>query len=298
MTDTPEAFVHVLVPVFGRPEYLRDLLASIQQHVADATGAQAASDVLVTVVDDASPGAGIEALVSEFPSVAYVRNPDNVGIAANFNRCVDLSRGRYTVLVGSDDLFLPGYVDVLRRMRSAVGEVEVLAPGVRVIDEQGRTSRPIADRVKRMIAPRSSNPSAPHLVHGDHGAARLLIGNYLYFPALAWRTDSLRSLRFSSEFDIALDFDLLTRMLDAGGTIAYVDAPPVFAYRRHGASASQAAMRGANLRFAEEKEVHRRAVAMARRRGWRRAEVVGVLQPTSRLNYLYSKLPRLIGRSG
>ena len=292
----PAAFLHVLIPVFGRPGYLRELLTTIEQHLLAPDGASAGDEVLVTIVDDASLGSGIEELVSGFPGVEYVRNPVNLGIGGNFNRCVELSRGRYTVLVGSDDAFMPGYVDALQRIRAAVGDVEVLAPGVRVIDGSGRPSRPMADRVKHLIAPRASNPSAPHLIRGDDGVARLLVGNYLYFPALAWRTETLRGLRFDPAFEIALDFDLLTRMLDAGGCIAFVDSPAVFSYRRHASSASQAAMLGANVRYDEEREVHRKAVEMARLRGWRHSVVVGRLQPTSRLNYLLMKMPRT--RSG
>jgi hypothetical protein len=40
-----------------------------------------------------------------------------------------------------------------------------------------------------------------------------MVGDWLYFPAILWRTQTLMDLKFSGEFHTAMDLDVLIRLL-------------------------------------------------------------------------------------
>ena len=85
--------------------------------------AQTLTDFELVVVDDASPDdtAGVVLRYSD-PRVRLVRNVRNLGVQANWNRCLELARGRYFKLLPQDDLIAPEclarQVEVLERDRA------------------------------------------------------------------------------------------------------------------------------------------------------------------------------------
>lgn len=265
-----DAALHVLVPAYGSSPFLAETLASVPRQ----------EDVLVTVVDDGSPTPVVQELAGTW-DVPYVRLDPNRGVAGAFQTCVELSRGAYTVIVGSDDVFETGYADEVLRLVEAFGRPEMVQPGVTVIGAAGETSRTVADRVKRAL-----RPAAEGVLSGDRLAASLLAGNWLYFPAMAWRTDALRSYGFRQDMTTVLDLDLVLRQLFDGARLA-VSSRPVFRYRRHERSVSSRTARSGS-RYTEESTVSAWAYRRARTIGWRRSAVAAALRPTARLHRLSS----------
>ena len=134
--------VSVVIPTYNR----RHL---VERAVRSAV-AQTYAKVDVCVVDDASTDGTVEALepLAAEGRIRLERNPTNLGMVANFNRCLELSRGDVVLPLGSDDTIDPGLVaaavEVFERHRR-VGMV--LAP-VRGIDPNGEvlyqgTERPV-----------------------------------------------------------------------------------------------------------------------------------------------------------
>lgn len=82
--------------------------------------AQTYTDFELIVVDDNSPDDTAE-LMSTFtdPRIRFLVNPTNLGPDGNWNRCLELARGRYFKLLPQDDLLAPTclaeQVDVLER---------------------------------------------------------------------------------------------------------------------------------------------------------------------------------------
>jgi glycosyltransferase involved in cell wall biosynthesis len=70
--------------------------------------AQTFSDFELLIVDDDSPDETAE-VVSRYvdPRLRFLRNERRVGAEANWNRCLDLARGRYFKLLPQDDLLAP-----------------------------------------------------------------------------------------------------------------------------------------------------------------------------------------------
>ena len=279
-----DVFLHVLVPAYGDSPYLGETLRSVL-----ATGA---ADVRLTVVDDGTPGNAVaEVCRAAGPSAEYVPLPAHVGVAGAFQACVERSQGEYTVLMGSDDVMAPDYPAVLRALIAEHGEPELATTRVNVVDGTGADVRPLPDRVKALLAPKGPGT---RLLSGDRLVASLLTGNWLYFPALAWRTDALRAHGFRSDMETALDLDRELRVLFDGGSLAWT--PEVaFHYRRHGASvSSRSAVSG--VRFAEERDLYRWAWGRAGALGWRRSRWAARLRATSRLHGGLAGMSRLRNR--
>lgn len=259
----------VLVPYYGRADYLRAAVDSVL--------AQDSEDFRLTVVDDADPRgeAGDYLRAVHDTRLRYLRNDHNLGLNRNFQRCLDLVEAPYCVFMGCDDLMLAGYVEtVLRAIGS--GGWEILQPGVRVVDELGVEVLPLADRTKRWLRPR------PGTYAGQAAAARLCVGDWLYFPSVCWRTDVVKPIGFAPGLRVALDLTLILQVLMQGGRLR-VEPDVVFAYRRHLSSESSPAAEHGD-RFREEAVVHEQARQQFAALGWRRARAAARARPTSRLH--------------
>ena len=96
----------ICIPTYNRAETLEVLLQSI---FADTRK----NDIEVIVSDNASTdstSALMTALQERGMKISYHRNDSNIGIDRNFLRAVELAKGDYAVLVGSDDEFPPGSI--------------------------------------------------------------------------------------------------------------------------------------------------------------------------------------------
>lgn len=91
--------VSVCIPTYNRYEYLREAIRSILE--------QTYTDYELIVSDDASTDSTRE-LVDSFRQdrVRYHHNARNLGPVANWNRCIELARGKYITFLADDDLML------------------------------------------------------------------------------------------------------------------------------------------------------------------------------------------------
>ncbi|MBM9467718.1 glycosyltransferase family 2 protein [Nakamurella leprariae] len=249
--------IDVMLPAYGNVDLLRRAISSVVE--------QRSTDWRLVVVDDASPGTDLTDLVTSFGDerIEYVRNPANLGINGNFRRCAELVHAPVAVIMGADDEMLPNHLTLVADAMTAHPDAAVVEVGVTVIDEDGRETRPLADRVKGWIAP---SVDARTVLGGEPLAASLLRGNWTYFPSLAWNTTWLRRIGFRPGLEVALDLVLLLDIVAAGGSMV-LDPTPAFRYRRHRASySSVSAADGA--RFDEEAAVYRGAADAFTALGW------------------------------
>lgn len=274
----------IFVPFWGDPALLRETVNSVL--------AQRNGDWLLTVVDDAYPDESVAEWFATIddPRVTYVRNAENQGITENYRTCVARATQDVVVLLGCDDVLHPNYVDVVTSAHAAFPDVEVIQPGVQVIDEEGRVVRPLADTVKqRLVRPRARGR---RVLSGEELAVSLLRGDWLYWPSLAFRRDVLQSTPFRDGMPIIQDLAIVLDIVCAGGRLL-LDPTVCFSYRRHSASASSAkAIEG--TRFRGERDYFRQAAAQVAALGWTRAERAAHHHVTSRLHAL-TLVPQAVG---
>lgn len=102
-----EKLLTIAIPTYNRSEKLKFCL----EHVME----QAAGKPVELLVSDNASTDGTEAFMTELckahPEVTYVRNPENVGADRNFLNCYDRAAGEYVLLLGDDDMLLPGALE-------------------------------------------------------------------------------------------------------------------------------------------------------------------------------------------
>lgn len=267
--------LEILIPFWGDPELLYATVESVRS--------QEDPRWTMTVVDDGYPDPRVQEHFAreQDPRVRYLRNESNLGIAGNFQRCLDLASGDAVMFLGSDDLLEPGFVSRTHALLEEFPQADIFQPGVRVIDADGRTTLPLGDRVKGWLTPRASGP----VVHsGESLAASLLRGNWLYWPSLVFRTDRVQQHAFRQDLPIILDLALVLDMV-ASGSALVLDPVVTFAYRRHATSLSGTSLRD-GTRFAQDRRYFAEAAEQMRRVGWARAGRAAQRRWTSRLHAL------------
>ncbi|SDO10114.1 glycosyltransferase family 2 protein [Actinacidiphila guanduensis] len=257
MTDT----LDIMLPYYGDPDLMRGAVRSVL--------AQSDPDWRLTVVDDGrEPGVPEWFAALGDDRVRYFRNEHNLGVTGNFLRCTELVDHPYTVLMGCDDLMRPGYVATLKAARAAEPGAAMYQPGVRVVDADGRPARTLVDTAKRHLystAPRSGRAR----LGGEDLAVSLLRGNWVYFPAMCWRSDVLKEVGFRTDLTVVQDLALMAELLLRGEEMV-TDAEVCFDYRRHRGSESSA-QAASGSRFDETRALLLELAADFDALGWHRA---------------------------
>jgi GT2 family glycosyltransferase len=281
----PAATVQVMIPAYGDGPLLRAAVRSVLGQ--DDPG------WLLTLVDDGPPAPELEGWLASLadPRVQYLRNPDRLGITGNFQRCVDLASAPMVVLMGADDLMLPPYVRIVTAAAAHQRAPTMVMPAVRVVDAAGHQVRPAGDRVKAALAP---TVRTSRLLAAEDLAASLLRGNWMYFPAVAFRREPLQAHGFRPGYQIVQDLDLYLRLLLDGATLVLLEQV-AFEYRRHAHSLSSTES-VSGRRFAEERALFAEAAQQMRERGWKRAERAANLHLTSRMHALMDVPAALFAR--
>jgi len=99
------AKVTIAIPTYNRSKFLAEAIRSVleQTHI----------DFELLVVDNASTDRTKEVVKSfNDPRINYHRNKKNIGMMRNWNKCIELSKGKYLMILGDDDILYPNFIDV------------------------------------------------------------------------------------------------------------------------------------------------------------------------------------------
>lgn len=263
----------ILLPYYGDFGLLRLAVDSII--------GQTDPNFRLLVVDDGYPDPEVAAWFAgmEDGRVEYHRNETNLGANANYRKALFLSRADYFVVMGADDLMLPNYVAMIRRIISESVDVDMIQPGVATIDQSGRRVVALADRIKRSMTPSTREPVR---LAGEALAVSLLRGNWTYFPSICWKRSTVMDVGFRTDLNVVQDLALILDIVRRDGTLL-LDPELAFLYRRHsGSDSTVRALTGS--RFQEERRFFENAASDFSERGWRRASLAARVHITSRLN--------------
>jgi len=215
------ARLSVMMPVFNvqREDWLRACLRAVLDQCPDP------DSVEITIVDDASSNDVAQRVVASFhPRVAYVRNPQNLGLVANHNHCIALAKGQFIQLLHQDDLVEPGFYDaLLPQIGSRPGVVGGLT-GYRYIDEN--------DKEIARQQPERETPGAL-----NNWLRQLAGGQRIQFAALIVRRSAFAELGgFSPSLPFAFDWEMWGRLVC--GRRLWYDPKVLGTYRIHENSAT------------------------------------------------------------
>lgn len=267
------AALDVLLPFWGDVGYLKAAVTSVL--------AQSEADWRLVVVDDGYPSEEPAAWIASLADqrIEYHRNPENLGANANYRRALEFASAPWLVVMGADDVMRPNYLQVVLNA-AARHQVDVIQPGVEVIDAADRVYRPLADRVKGWYAPRLDGGEV--VLSGEPMARSLLRADWAYFPSLAWRRETIQRIGFRPGLHVVQDLALLLDVAAEGGSMLVL-GEIAFSYRRH--TDSDSSVKAVNgVRFDEERDFFRASAARFAALGWTRAARAGRWHLSSRLN--------------
>lgn len=241
-----EPLLHVMIPVYGESPFLRQALLSATKFLPN--------DIPITVVEDYSPDKRVGNIVEEFSRVRYIRNDKRLGITKNFNKCLQLSSGIYTQIIGSDDEFIES--DLYNILKNIISTNKFTLPDIiffdaQVIDENSRKFLGLVDITKMFLKPRNEG-----IIAASRVKKLLLLGQWVYFPATLWKTEEASRLGFNDKYSTAFDLDYLLSESTQHKQF-YNCKHKVIAYRRHKNSVSSV-LADTGIRFKEELEIHNR----------------------------------------
>jgi glycosyltransferase involved in cell wall biosynthesis len=189
--------VSILIPAYNYAHYLDDAMQS-------ALG-QTFTDFELIIVDNCSTDKTEEVIAKYLtdPRVKFYVNESNIGVVANFNRCLELANGEYIKFLCADDKFAPTILEKYVPIMDA-------DPGISLItcDKQA-----FGAKTHETITP------VTHKQNGHKCVLEMLRNNYCWIgepTSVMFRKKDLVVGRFSSEFKQYVDWEFWIRLLAIG----------------------------------------------------------------------------------
>lgn len=208
----------VCIPAY-KSRFLKECIQSILQ--------QTLTDFELIILNDCSPEP-VKAIVDQFadPRIRYAENERNVGavrLTDNWNKCLELARGTYVVIMGDDDRLEANYLKEFSTLMSTYPGLDVYHCRSLVIGEDGQ--------------PLMLTPACPSFEYAcDHIWHRLQQWRSQYISDFVYRTDTLRQRGGFYYLPLAWGSDDVTAfMAMAEKGVAHTNKP-VFNYRSNGLS--------------------------------------------------------------
>ena len=248
--------------------------------------AQQNSNWKVIVLDDRG-GEDAELLVQTFSDsrLIYVRNETTLGLAANWNKALSLVTTELVTILHADDELLPNYTDVATSLMAKHPEATAVHCRTRIIDENSKSFLSFPDVVKKFVRPHSKHDVVSS---GELGLWSLVKGQWIFCPTMCYRHSLLPPEKFSRDWKMVLDLELMSRILLTGGVLV---GSPIVAYRYRRHSDNQTAkLTDSNTRFEEELKLLDIISVQCRDRGWDRAARSAQRKTVIRFHMLYQSL--------
>ncbi len=102
------SLVSIVIPCYRDSKTLSSAIQSLYH--------QTYSNIEIIAINDASPEtAEIEEIISKYPEIIYIKNDDNVGLAATRNIGIKNSKGEYLAFLDADDEWHPRKLELQMR---------------------------------------------------------------------------------------------------------------------------------------------------------------------------------------
>lgn len=245
------------IPFYRGRDYLERAIASVFR--------QTESSWRLIVSDDGGSEEGIAELVRSYRDdrLSYHRNERNLGMVANWNRCLDLAETDLVNLLHADDELLEKYAALMTTAAERHPRAAAFFCAARVIGADGRPCLSLPDLCKRLLV---LDRGDPLLLRGQDGLQSLLRGNFIMCPTVCYRKSRLGPRRFSERWRFVQDLELFCRLVLEGERLIGI-ASTGYAYRRHSENATVVYTQSL-LRFEEEAQLHDHLGEAAARHGW------------------------------
>jgi glycosyltransferase involved in cell wall biosynthesis len=196
--------VSIGMPIFNGEKYIREALESLLS--------QSHTNFELIISDNASTDKTEEICIqyaASDPRIRYVRQPENIGVDANFRFVLDEARGEYFMWAAADDVWDVTWIkDLLDSMKKTGAEAAFGT--IQCIDEHSLKLKHIANNTTfDYRGPQWYRQLKYFLQFEGGGKANPIYG--------LWRTSDLRRIYLKNHlYDYLLVFDLLSKTELAG----------------------------------------------------------------------------------
>ncbi|OWK71254.1 glycosyltransferase [Pedobacter sp. AJM] len=129
-----EPQITIAIPTYKRADLLRDTLDSAINQI------EFIEYDIVVVDNNPERGCETEKLMNFYnnPRLSYYKNEENIGMFGNWNRCIELSSGKYLTILNDDDILEPNYLKCVLEIVSVKQNLDAIIVGHKVIDSEGK----------------------------------------------------------------------------------------------------------------------------------------------------------------
>jgi len=216
-----KVFISVCIPVYNGDNYIRDSIESVLN--------QTEKKFELLVVDNCSTDQTLN-IVAEYddPRIRVFVNKRNLGADANFNRCIELAKGEFIVLLSHDDVLIPTALEVFSKALVLDSEVGLAYSSYYIIDERSKKLHLISKDAEDIV------------MTGKEAFIRLAKGNPIQCTMI--RREIYVRLGSWDPNIIISDWDMWCRIALAGYKVAYFKDPQN-CYRVHSKNSTKSFIR-------------------------------------------------------
>ncbi len=273
------------IPFYRGLSYLKVAVESVL--------AQQDANWRLLVCDDSGEESGAQEMLHDYRD-ARIRlhcNERNLGMVANWNRCLELCETDLVNLLHADDALRPRYTGVMSSLAQQYPEASAYYCETDIINARGMQQFSFADSIKMLFRPAKGRREVT-VLEGEAAVRDLMKGYFIMTPTLCYRKSRLAGRRFSDAWKQVQDLIFISELLMDGHQL--VGSPEhVYAYRRHRGSATHVQSES-RLRFDEEFCAFDLIAERSEARGWKEAAAVSRQKRIVKLHLLYRALGDLI----
>lgn len=215
-----------MIPSYGSGQFLDQTI----QSVIDSSNQFNNKEIVV--VENPSEFKVISRLVKKYKanSVQYILNETNLGIAGNWNKCIELAKHEYVHILHDDDWVLPGFYQTIQKNAERYPEASLIATRSFGVDQRG---------IIEWITPRLRN-----LENCEKDAHDFYYQNPIQCPGVVVKRKFYENHGgFRLDMDYVLDHEMWVRTVSMSGGVI---TPDILAcYRTHDENGTSRLMRTA-----------------------------------------------------
>ena len=276
------------MPFFSDEKYLEQMLKSI--------AAQNTDQWVSVVVDDSGRPNEAELTVRSMgnPKITYLRNEHNLGLGKCWNVGLEYLSTNFSpsvvAVVHADDVLEANFIEASQKAHSDNPNAIAVHTSVTVVDEDNKKRFSFPDFIKFHVAPYKHSRSIA--TSGDSGLASVLRGNFVFCPTVSFKTEFISLPLFNPQWKMAVDLELISRLLLDGQTI--VGIPDfVYRYRRHRNNLTSQ-LTDTTARFVEEIAFYKQVSVECKAKGFQKSALVASRLTMVRLHILYRVIQKLV----
>ena len=218
------------------------------------------------------------------PKVTLIRYERKLGIKKIFDKSISTFKNQWGMILGADDLLEKHFLYQMSLAIKKFPKSILIQPGINIINSKSQDVYPFVDKVKSALKGRAK----VGVISKSRLTMTLALGNWMYFGACVFNTNFLKENRFNPDLQIAMDYELILRMVELDAQI--VNWPTaVFSYRRHSGSYSNSPAH-LEFRYKEEMKIMREYSRKLADRNQYFTSIVARTGITMRIYYLLAKI--------